>query len=144
MLLNSRQVFAARQELTNLKAMKRQNLRMVNSYKVKDAGFLDSLDAQIESIARDIEEYELLTRTEFKNVETLVLVKNLPLCLIRGRAALGWSAEKFTEKTSLQNVERYEKSAYAAIRLDKVTEVADRLAEALIAHNARIASRTRE
>jgi len=117
MILNSSQLRKAREELAKLRAVQRKVISMNSSFGVADASYTLMLDEQIECMEAEIKEFELLRSSVFAATETLFVARTLPECLIKGRIAIGWSAEDLSRRTSIQNIDRHEKNDYKVTKL---------------------------
>jgi hypothetical protein len=138
MILNLRQLNRAKRELARLQQLKRKTDSMIISFDVVDvvdASFMAVLDEQVSLLEASIAEYNNVTRSEFPHVDKLLDANQLPELLIKGRLATGRAAENISRRTSVQNIDRHEKSNYSNIRLEDALRIANLLAEELSDRN---------
>jgi hypothetical protein len=91
-----------------------------------------SLDAQIEQLKEEIEEYEALSSGKVKvtllSIESII---DLPILLIKRRIANGWTLQTLAEKLGMhwQQLQRYEQTDYASANLQVIQRVTTVLSE---------------
>jgi ribosome-binding protein aMBF1 (putative translation factor) len=85
----------------------------------------DALQSQLESLRRQIRDYETLRRRGGKPLD-VTSIENLPQSLIRARIAAGLTQKELAVRLGVkeQQVQRYEATNYASASLSRVLEVA--------------------
>ncbi|GAB3235003.1 helix-turn-helix domain-containing protein [Algoriphagus aestuariicola] len=83
----------------------------------------DSLTSQIETLNKEIKEYE-----ELKKIKSRILfseIKNLPEILVKARIIKGISQEDLAKKIGLkaQQIQRYESNNYEGANFNRILEV---------------------
>lgn len=84
----------------------------------------DAISSQLSDLESELREYESLKAGQFQ-WDSLSLVADLPLILIKARIARGLSQKDLAEKIGLkeQQIQRYEATDYATANLARIKEV---------------------
>jgi hypothetical protein len=135
MILTKPQLRHARDELAKLRLIQRRVISMNSTLSVVDTSYVQLLEEQIQNFEADIQEYERLRTSEFKQLDILYAAASLSECLIKGRLAMGWSGEHLARLARVQNIDRHERNNYRSIRLEDALSIADVLAGALETRN---------
>ena len=87
-----------------------------------------AIASQLESLQREIAEYEFLRSGKVRSFEARSL-DELPLTLVRARIASGLSQRELADRVGLkeQQIQRYEADGYAGARITRLQEIADSL-----------------
>ena len=85
----------------------------------------DALSSQLADLENELHEYESLKAGDFQ-MDSLSVVADLPLILIKARIAQGLSQRDLAERVGLkeQQIQRYEATDYASANLARIKEVA--------------------
>ena len=85
----------------------------------------DALSSQLADLENELHEYEALKAGDFQ-MDSLRVVADLPLILIKARIAQGLSQRDLAERVGLkeQQIQRYEATDYASANLARIKEVA--------------------
>ena len=88
----------------------------------------DAISSQLADLESELREYESLKAGQFQ-WDTLTMVADLPLILIKARIARGLSQKDLAEEIGLkeQQIQRYEATDYATANLARIKEVANAL-----------------
>lgn len=123
---------ATRRELTNLKYMRKQSIRLARELGVSDTSFLAALEEEIAGKELLLRDYAQPTDlSTFALLERLAQIDQL---LIGARQWLGWSQTEFASRCDLkkQQIHRWEKTRFRTINLNTAIRLANILHEALI------------
>lgn len=88
----------------------------------------DGLRSQLETLRREIQEYEELQSGNVRRIE-IQGWHDIPIALIRGRIAAGLTQRELAERLGLaeQQIQKYEATAYAGAGWERIAEVAEAL-----------------
>ena len=145
MITNERQYKITKKQLENLRrALRDFNLKEVVERvgsEILAKAEMNALNSEIQSLANQVKEYELLRAGGSIAWETSQLCE-LPTILIRARIAQGMSQRDLAARVGLkeQQIQRYEADKYASASLRRLNEIAEAL-ELNISEIAELTSR---
>lgn len=122
MILNQRQYNVTRVQMKRLQ----KTLELSKAKKgemdqrVFDA-MIAGIKSQINELKSQIKEYEKIQKAKALSYS----LESLPSVLIKARVARGWTQKKLAEKINVdpQQIQRYEKSMYSSVSLDRAIEI---------------------
>lgn len=102
-----------------------------------------SLEAQIQQLKEEIEEYEALKSGKIV-VPSLDVLATVPELLIKKRIANGWTLEQLAERLGLhhQQIQRYESTDYATATFETMQKVAAVLNQKTVTRSRRTTKRS--
>jgi transcriptional regulator with XRE-family HTH domain len=89
---------------------------------------IDGLSSQLEELREEVEQYEALREGKIKG-RVLTSLRELPTALIEARIVRRLTQKQLAKKLGVpeQQIQRYEKTRYAGVSLERMQEVADAL-----------------
>ena len=122
MILNQRQYRVTRAQMNRLE----KNLKLSKEKKGEmDERIFNAMIAgiksQISELKNQIKEYEKIQSAKALNYS----LENLHSVLIRARVARGWTQKKLAKKLNVdaQQIQRYEKSNYSSVSLERAIDI---------------------
>jgi Zn-dependent peptidase ImmA (M78 family)/DNA-binding Xre family transcriptional regulator len=92
------------------------------------AAYKAGLDSQLETLEREIDEYEVLRSGAVQTIEVDSL-EDLPRGLIKARIAKGWTHQQLADQVDVksQQIQRWESQDYDAVSFNRLVEIAEAL-----------------
>lgn len=89
---------------------------------------IDGLSSQLEELREEVEQYEALREGKIKR-RVLTSLRELPTALIEARIVRRLTQKQLAKKLGVpeQQIQRYEKTRYAGVSLERMQDVADAL-----------------